>query len=149
MSPPEEVSRSALAWASVLSPECLLPPFFRPGEVRAIRSRLERVAGPKFVRTPARAWCGAPGDLREVKAPSDVGDSTGTEQATSAMTAAYGTTATRDLDVVVTPTRDVDVVVGAERADEIVHQLEEAGLEPSQQEFERGFTWIRGDLKVQ
>jgi hypothetical protein len=38
-------------------------PFVRPGEVRAIRSGLERVAGPKFVRTPAGSSCGVSGDV--------------------------------------------------------------------------------------
>jgi hypothetical protein len=59
-------------------------------------------------------------------------------------------TPTHDLDVViVTPTRDVDLVVKTERAADIVRQPEDAGLEPSQEPYERGFTWIREDLKIQ
>lgn len=43
-------------------------PLFGPGEVRAIRSRLDRVAGPKFVRTPARS---SPRPVRPRKAVLD------------------------------------------------------------------------------
>lgn len=51
--------------------------------------------------------------------------------------------------VVVTPTRDVDVVVATEHVATVVSRLEEADMDPSDLEHERGFTWIRGDLKVQ
>lgn len=58
--------------------------------------------------------------------------------------------ATRDLDIaIVTPTRDVDLAVEARLADAIVARLEEAGLEPSEEPYERGYTWIRNDLKIQ
>jgi hypothetical protein len=49
----------------------------------------------------------------------------------------------------VTPTRDVDVVVPVERAAEIIKHLTDAEMHPSQEPHERGFTWVRGDLKVQ
>jgi hypothetical protein len=59
-------------------------------------------------------------------------------------------TATRDLDVVlVTPTRDIDAVVPVDRAAVVVSRLESAGLRRSEVDYERAFTWIRGDLKVQ
>jgi hypothetical protein len=51
--------------------------------------------------------------------------------------------------VVVTPTRDVDVVVPIEHVATVVSRLEEANMDPSDLAHERGFTWIRGDLKVQ
>lgn len=49
----------------------------------------------------------------------------------------------------ITPTRDVDLVVSTTDVDAVVGHLEEADLEPSTIEYERGFTWVRGDLKVQ
>jgi hypothetical protein len=51
--------------------------------------------------------------------------------------------------VAITPTRDVDVVVSVERAVDVVSHLESAGLRPSDVPYERGFTWVRGDVKVQ
>lgn len=51
--------------------------------------------------------------------------------------------------VVITPTRDVDVVVPVEHVDTVVSRLVEAKMDPSNLAHERGFTWIRGDLKVQ
>lgn len=49
----------------------------------------------------------------------------------------------------ITPTRDVDVVVGVKEATAVVRQLEDANLSESEADHERGFTWVRGDLKVQ
>lgn len=49
----------------------------------------------------------------------------------------------------ITPTRDVDAVVGTESVDVVVGQLEAAELQPSTLDYEKGFTWVRGDLKVQ
>jgi hypothetical protein len=49
----------------------------------------------------------------------------------------------------ITPTRDVDVVVDTIAVDTVVRQLEVAALVPSQLDYERGFTWVRDDLKVQ
>lgn len=49
----------------------------------------------------------------------------------------------------ITPTRDVDAVVGVDDVDTVVEHLEAAKLKPSQEDHERGFTWIRDDLKVQ
>lgn len=49
----------------------------------------------------------------------------------------------------ITPTRDVDVVVDTVAVDTVVRQLEAAALVPSQVDYERGFTWVRDDLKVQ
>lgn len=57
--------------------------------------------------------------------------------------ALYGKTAT------VTPTRDVDIVVSVDQAAEVIRHLLDAALEPSTEAHERGFTWVRGDLKVQ
>lgn len=51
--------------------------------------------------------------------------------------------------VAITPTRDVDVVVPIEHVATVVARLEEAEMGPSDVAHERGFTWIRGDLKVQ
>jgi hypothetical protein len=51
--------------------------------------------------------------------------------------------------MVITPTRDIDVVVSVERAGEVVALLEAADLRRSDVDYERGFTWVRGDLKVQ
>ena len=51
--------------------------------------------------------------------------------------------------VAVTPTRDVDVVVSVDRAADVVSHLESVGLRPSDVPYERGFTWVRGDVKVQ
>jgi hypothetical protein len=51
--------------------------------------------------------------------------------------------------VVVTATRDVDVAVESVAADAVVAQLEQAGMQPSDEPGERGFTWVRGDLKIQ
>jgi len=53
------------------------------------------------------------------------------------------------IEFVVSPTRDVDVAVEMPAAEAVVSQLEHAGLEPSDEPYERGFTWVRGDLKVQ
>lgn len=51
--------------------------------------------------------------------------------------------------VAITPTRDIDVVVPVERAAEIVSHLEAADMRRSEVAYERAFTWVRGDLKVQ
>ena len=60
-----------------------------------------------------------------------------------------GAQATHDDLAMVTPTRDVDLAVDTELAAEIVAQLEEAGLAPSGEPGETGFTWVRDDLKIQ
>lgn len=59
--------------------------------------------------------------------------------------------ATRDLDmsILMTPTSDVDLSTQAELADAVVANLEAAGLEPSSEPHEKGFTWVRDDLKIQ
>jgi hypothetical protein len=49
----------------------------------------------------------------------------------------------------ITPTRDVDLVVAAHDVDRVVQQLEAAELIPSELDYERGFTWVRDELKVQ
>jgi hypothetical protein len=49
----------------------------------------------------------------------------------------------------ITPTRDVDVVVDTVDVDTVVRQLEAARLVPSELDYEKGFTWVRDDLKVQ
>lgn len=49
----------------------------------------------------------------------------------------------------ITPTRDVDLVVGTEQVEKVIRHLEDASLKPSEVKYERGFTWVRGDLKVQ
>jgi hypothetical protein len=68
----------------------------------------------------------------------------------SGSTTARAPEATRDLDlVIVAPTRDVDLAVEASVAPAVVRQLTEQGLRPSEEPGERGFTWERGDLKVQ
>ena len=51
--------------------------------------------------------------------------------------------------VAITPTRDVDVVVPVASASEVVRHLEASDMRPSETPHERGFTWIRGDLKMQ
>lgn len=59
-------------------------------------------------------------------------------------------TATHDFDlVIVTPTRDVDLAVDAREAEGVIVALEDAGLSQSAEAHERGFTWVRGDLKIQ
>jgi hypothetical protein len=50
---------------------------------------------------------------------------------------------------VITPTRDVDVIVPVDLVHQVVAHLEAADLRPSEAPHERGFTWTRGDLKVQ
>ena len=58
--------------------------------------------------------------------------------------------ATSDLDlVIVTPTRDVDLAVETEQAEGVIVALEDAGLSQSAETHEQGFTWVRGDLKIQ
>jgi len=49
----------------------------------------------------------------------------------------------------ITPTRDVDLVVETERVAEVVTHLETSSFERSDLPHERGFTWVRGDLRVQ
>jgi hypothetical protein len=71
-------------------------------------------------------------------------------QAALAESSAVALTPTRDVDLVaITPTRDVDVVVPTDRAAAIVAHLEQAEMHRSEVEYERPFTWVRGDLKVQ
>lgn len=52
-------------------------------------------------------------------------------------------------DAVITPTRDVDAGTSVAAVDAVVTELEGAGLTPSAEPHEQGFTWIRGSLKVQ
>lgn len=54
-----------------------------------------------------------------------------------------------DTAMVITPTRDVDVVVPVDLVRDVVDHLEAADLRPSEAPYERGYTWTRGDLKVQ
>jgi len=49
----------------------------------------------------------------------------------------------------IAPTRDVDLAVGWPDAHAIVSTMEKAGLEPSEEPGERGFTWAKGDFKIQ
>lgn len=49
----------------------------------------------------------------------------------------------------ITPTRDVDAVVHTTDVNTVVKRLEAASLEPSRLDYEKGFTWVREDLKVQ
>jgi hypothetical protein len=51
--------------------------------------------------------------------------------------------------VAITPTRDIDLVVSVDRAADVVSHLEAADLRRRDVPYERGFTWVRGDLKVQ
>jgi hypothetical protein len=68
----------------------------------------------------------------------------------SGSTTARAPEAIRDLDlVIVAPTRDVDLAVELSVAPAVVRQLTEQGLRPSEEPGERGFTWERGDLRVQ
>ena len=53
------------------------------------------------------------------------------------------------IGVLITPTRDVDVAVEAGSVEVVVAQLERAGLTESDEPYERGFTWVLGDLKIQ
>jgi hypothetical protein len=48
-----------------------------------------------------------------------------------------------------TPTRDVDLVVSTQSVDGVIARLTELQFDESQTAHERGFTWVRGDLKVQ
>jgi hypothetical protein len=48
-----------------------------------------------------------------------------------------------------TPTRDIDGAVKTEAVERVVAQLQAARLEPSRLPHERGFTWVKGPLKVQ
>lgn len=52
-------------------------------------------------------------------------------------------------DVAITPTRDIDAGTSVAAVDRIVTELESAGLTPSPEPHEQGFTWVRGSLKVQ
>lgn len=52
-------------------------------------------------------------------------------------------------EVALTPTRDIDAGTRTEAVERIVSQLEKAGLHPSPEPHEHGFTWVRGTLKVQ
>lgn len=54
-----------------------------------------------------------------------------------------------DANVSVTPTRDVDLVVAAKDVESIIGHLESAELRLSEVPHEAGFTWVRGDLKIQ
>lgn len=48
-----------------------------------------------------------------------------------------------------TPTRDIDLAVGARDPTPVIRHLQDSGLVPSEAEGERGFSWVRGDLRVQ
>lgn len=52
-------------------------------------------------------------------------------------------------DIALTPTGDIDAGTSIERAAGVVAHLEALGLSRSPMPHERGFTWVRGDLKVQ
>jgi hypothetical protein len=66
------------------------------------------------------------------------------------MTSSAKADTTTDLDLaIVTPTQDVDVALEVAHAKAVVACLEDAGLSPSTEESEQGFTWIRDDLKIQ
>ena len=52
-------------------------------------------------------------------------------------------------DVALTPTRDVDAGIPIEKVERIVAHLESEGMQRSDQPHERGFTWVKGDVKVQ
>ncbi len=56
---------------------------------------------------------------------------------------------TATIALAITPTRDVDVAVEMTAVEAVVNHLEHEGLQASDEPHERGFTWIRGDLKVQ
>jgi hypothetical protein len=61
----------------------------------------------------------------------------------------HGATWDVDLVVPIAPTRDIDLAVERDTAPRIVRALKDAGLEPSTDDGERGFTWVSGDLRVQ
>lgn len=52
-------------------------------------------------------------------------------------------------DVALTPTMDVDAGISIEKVDQIVAHLESEGMQGSNLPHERGFTWVKGDVKVQ
>lgn len=52
-------------------------------------------------------------------------------------------------DSTITPTRDVDMVICAEAAQEVIAHLEASGMQPSDLPYEKNFTWVRYELKVQ
>lgn len=52
-------------------------------------------------------------------------------------------------DIALTPTSDVDAGVETEAVDRVVAHLERSGLQRSDVTYERPFTWVRNDLKVQ
>jgi hypothetical protein len=54
-----------------------------------------------------------------------------------------------DQSAAITPTRDIDVVVPTTKARPVVDTLEAFGFTASDVPHEAGFTWNRGDLKVQ
>jgi hypothetical protein len=55
-----------------------------------------------------------------------------------------------DLALVITPTRDVDLAINPTDASDVARALEAAGLQRSDEPYERGFTWVReDDLKIQ
>jgi hypothetical protein len=51
--------------------------------------------------------------------------------------------------VALTPTIDIDAGVATETVDYVVAHLEGTGLRQSEVPHERGFTWVKGDVKVQ
>jgi hypothetical protein len=54
-----------------------------------------------------------------------------------------------DAGAAITPTRDIDLVVPVDRAAAVVRHLELVDMRRSGVPYERAFTWVRGDLKVQ
>ena len=52
-------------------------------------------------------------------------------------------------DVAVTPTSDIDAGVDTAAVERVVAHLEENGLRQSEVPYERSFTWVKGDVKVQ
>lgn len=52
-------------------------------------------------------------------------------------------------DVSLAPTRDIDAGLDATDATGVVDHLQGQGMRPSTLAHERGFTWVKGDVKVQ
>jgi hypothetical protein len=52
-------------------------------------------------------------------------------------------------EVLLTPSGDVDTGIEAEDAASVVAHLKEQGMRGSEIPHERGFTWVKGELKVQ
>jgi hypothetical protein len=52
-------------------------------------------------------------------------------------------------DALLAPTGDIDVAISIESTKAVVDHLEREGLRPSDLIYERGFTWVKGEVKVQ